>query len=177
MLLIVVSCSGKLHSVSLQLRGQAANSRAPSWRRAPPDYASTSHWSLSATHTDEVSLQAFHVPRHSIQYSLERDGGGVRLCVRSGCQVPLYVLSCQTLQVSRHVAVTVRDSYAWMCLRFSVSIGYEYESCPGFIQWERRTALMQGFELVPSNLGGWSLDKHHALNIRSGESTQCTCFC
>ena len=28
---------------------------------------------------------------------------------------------------------------------------------------------MQGFELVPSNLGGWSLDKHHALNIRSGE--------
>lgn len=29
-LLIVVSCSGKLHSVSLQLRGQAANSRAPS---------------------------------------------------------------------------------------------------------------------------------------------------
>lgn len=30
---------------------------------------------------------------------------------------------------------------------------------------------MQGFELVPSNLGGWSLDKHHALNIRSGEYT------
>lgn len=59
---------------------------------------------------------------------------------------------------------------------FSVSVGYEYESCPGVIQWERRTALMQGFELVPSNLGGWSLDKHHALNIRSGESTQCTAF-
>lgn len=28
---------------------------------------------------------------------------------------------------------------------------------------------MQGFELVPSNLGGWSLDKHHAINLRSGE--------
>lgn len=28
---------------------------------------------------------------------------------------------------------------------------------------------MHGFELVPSNLGGWSLDKNHALNIRSGE--------
>ncbi|MEQ2306693.1 Teneurin-1 [Ameca splendens] len=27
---------------------------------------------------------------------------------------------------------------------------------------------MHGFELVTSNLGGWSLDKHHALNIRSG---------
>lgn len=52
-----------------------------------------------------------------------------------------------------------------------VSVGYEYESCPGVVHWERRTALMQGFELVPSNLGGWSLDKHHDLNIRSGETT------
>uniref|UniRef100_A0A3B3DKS9 Teneurin transmembrane protein 1 n=1 Tax=Oryzias melastigma TaxID=30732 RepID=A0A3B3DKS9_ORYME len=50
----------------------------------------------------------------------------------------------------------------------TVSVGYEYESCPGVIHWERRTALMQGFELVPSHLGGWSLDKHHALNIQSG---------
>lgn len=60
-----------------------------------------------------------------------------------------------------------------MCERvcISVSVGYEYESCSGVIQWERRTALMQGFELVPSNLGGWSLDKHHALNLRSGERT------
>lgn len=176
MLLIVVSCSGKLHSVSLQLRGQAANSRAPSWRRllliTPPLLTD-----LSQPHT----LMRSHcrpfmclTTRYSIVW---REIGGVRLRVRSGCQVPLYVLSCQTLQVSRQVAVTVRDSYAWLCLRFSVSVGYEYESCPGVIQWERRTALMQGFELVPSNLGGWSLDKHHALNIRSGESTQCTCFC
>lgn len=58
-----------------------------------------------------------------------------------------------------------------MCARVSVpvAVGYEYEVCPGVIHWERRTALMQGFELVPSDLGGWSLDKHHALNIRSGE--------
>ncbi|KAM7389460.1 hypothetical protein PAMP_023437 [Pampus punctatissimus] len=56
----------------------------------------------------------------------------------------------------------------WGLTHATVSVGYEFESCPGFIQWERRTALMQGFELVPSNLGGWSLDKHHALNIRSG---------
>ncbi|KAF3838050.1 hypothetical protein F7725_009818 [Dissostichus mawsoni] len=56
----------------------------------------------------------------------------------------------------------------WGLTYATVSVGYEYESCPGVIQWERRTALMQGFELVPSNLGGWSLDKHHALNIRSG---------
>uniref|UniRef100_A0A8C2ZVW5 Teneurin transmembrane protein 1 n=1 Tax=Cyclopterus lumpus TaxID=8103 RepID=A0A8C2ZVW5_CYCLU len=56
----------------------------------------------------------------------------------------------------------------WGLTHATVSVGYEYEACPGFIQWERRTALMQGFELIPSNLGGWSLDKHHALNIRSG---------
>uniref|UniRef100_A0A8C6NS06 Teneurin transmembrane protein 1 n=1 Tax=Nothobranchius furzeri TaxID=105023 RepID=A0A8C6NS06_NOTFU len=56
----------------------------------------------------------------------------------------------------------------WGLTHATVSVGYEYESCPGAIQWERRTALMQGFELVPSSLGGWSLDKHHALNIRSG---------
>ncbi|TWW55216.1 Teneurin-1, partial [Takifugu flavidus] len=55
----------------------------------------------------------------------------------------------------------------WGLTYATVSVGYEYESCPGVIQWERRTALLQGFELVPSNLGGWSLDKHHALNIRS----------
>ncbi|XP_013877523.1 teneurin-1 [Austrofundulus limnaeus] len=56
----------------------------------------------------------------------------------------------------------------WGLTHATVSVGYEYESCPGIIHWERRTALMQGFELVPSSLGGWSLDKHHALNIRSG---------
>ncbi|XP_072573657.1 teneurin-1-like isoform X1 [Paramormyrops kingsleyae] len=49
-----------------------------------------------------------------------------------------------------------------------VSVGYEYESCPGFILWEKRTALLQGFEMTGSNLGGWSLDKHHILNLQSG---------
>ncbi|KAL4631291.1 teneurin-2-like isoform X5 [Arapaima gigas] len=49
-----------------------------------------------------------------------------------------------------------------------VSVGYEYETCPTLILWEKRTAMLQGYELDPSNLGGWSLDKHHALNIRSG---------
>ncbi|XP_077387511.1 teneurin-1 isoform X1 [Festucalex cinctus] len=56
----------------------------------------------------------------------------------------------------------------WGLTHATVSVGYEYESCPGVIQWERRTALMQAFELVPSDLGGWSLDKHHSLNIHSG---------
>ncbi|MGH0181088.1 UNVERIFIED_CONTAM: hypothetical protein FKN15_005687 [Acipenser sinensis] len=49
-----------------------------------------------------------------------------------------------------------------------VSVGYEYEACPDFIVWEKRTALLQGFEMDASNLGGWSLDKHHILNLQSG---------
>ncbi|XP_041112039.1 teneurin-1-like isoform X2 [Polyodon spathula] len=49
-----------------------------------------------------------------------------------------------------------------------VSVGYEYEACPDLIVWEKRTALLQGFEMDASNLGGWSLDKHHILNLQSG---------
>ncbi|XP_035290458.1 teneurin-1 isoform X1 [Anguilla anguilla] len=49
-----------------------------------------------------------------------------------------------------------------------VSVGYEYESCPDFILWEKRSTLLQGLEMVASNLGGWSLDKHHILNLQSG---------
>ncbi|XP_036051901.1 teneurin-2 isoform X9 [Onychomys torridus] len=49
-----------------------------------------------------------------------------------------------------------------------VSVGFEYETCPSLILWEKRTTLLQGFELDPSNLGGWSLDKHHILNVKSG---------
>ncbi|XP_067842363.1 teneurin-4 isoform X7 [Heptranchias perlo] len=49
-----------------------------------------------------------------------------------------------------------------------VSVGYEYESCPDLILWEKRTAILQGYEIDASNLGGWTLDKHHALNIQSG---------
>lgn len=52
-----------------------------------------------------------------------------------------------------------------------VSVGYEYESCPEFILWEKRTAVLQGYETTASKLGGWTIDKHHALNIHSGEST------
>ncbi|XP_063060855.1 teneurin-4 isoform X2 [Engraulis encrasicolus] len=49
-----------------------------------------------------------------------------------------------------------------------VSVGYEYESCPDLILWEKRTAILQGYETTASKLGGWSLDKHHGLNIQSG---------
>uniref|UniRef100_A0A6Q2XEX9 Teneurin-2 n=1 Tax=Esox lucius TaxID=8010 RepID=A0A6Q2XEX9_ESOLU len=49
-----------------------------------------------------------------------------------------------------------------------VSVGFEYETCPSQILWEKRSAVLQGYELLPSSLGGWSLDKHHTLNIPSG---------
>ncbi|XP_069496010.1 teneurin-4 isoform X4 [Ambystoma mexicanum] len=49
-----------------------------------------------------------------------------------------------------------------------VSVGYEYESCPDLILWEKRTAVLQGYEIDASKLGGWALDAHHALNIQSG---------
>lgn len=52
-----------------------------------------------------------------------------------------------------------------------VSVGFEYESCPDLILWEKRTAVLQGYETTASKLGGWTVDKHHALNIQSGEST------
>lgn len=51
---------------------------------------------------------------------------------------------------------------------FIVTVGYEYESCASLILWEKRTAMLQGYELDPTSLGGWSLDKHHILNTRSG---------
>lgn len=55
-----------------------------------------------------------------------------------------------------------------------VSVGYEYESCASLILWEKRTAVLQGYELDPTSLGGWSLDKHHILNTRSGTYTHNT---
>lgn len=51
-------------------------------------------------------------------------------------------------------------------------MGFEYESCPDLILWEKRTAVLQGYETTASKLGGWTIDKHHALNIQSGESTR-----
>uniref|UniRef100_A0A8C6U825 Teneurin-4 n=1 Tax=Neogobius melanostomus TaxID=47308 RepID=A0A8C6U825_9GOBI len=67
-----------------------------------------------------------------------------------------------------------------------VSVGFEYESCPDLILWEKRTAVLQGYEATASKLGRWTVDKHHALNIQSGEffklrndrvEKQTICFC
>ncbi|XP_026796322.3 teneurin-1 isoform X2 [Pangasianodon hypophthalmus] len=62
----------------------------------------------------------------------------------------------------------IYDQEVYGLTKASVSVGYEYESCPDFILWERRTTLIQGFEMMGSSLGGWTLDKHHILNVQSG---------
>uniref|UniRef100_A0A8C6TY83 Si:dkey-237h12.3 n=1 Tax=Neogobius melanostomus TaxID=47308 RepID=A0A8C6TY83_9GOBI len=49
-----------------------------------------------------------------------------------------------------------------------VSVGYEYESCLDVVLWEKRTAVLQGYELDAANMGGWMLDKHHILDINNG---------
>ncbi|XP_075394371.1 teneurin-1 isoform X3 [Tenrec ecaudatus] len=56
----------------------------------------------------------------------------------------------------------------WGLAEALVSVGYEYETCPDLILWEKRTVILQGFEMDASNLGGWSLNKHHILNPQSG---------
>lgn len=56
-------------------------------------------------------------------------------------------------------------------LFFLVSVGYEYESCLDVVLWEKRTAVLQGYELDASNMGGWTLDKHHILDVQNGEQT------
>ncbi|KAF7213196.1 transcript variant X7 [Nothobranchius furzeri] len=49
-----------------------------------------------------------------------------------------------------------------------VSVGFEYESCLDLILWEKRTAILQGYEMDASNMGGWTLDKHHILDVQNG---------
>jgi len=65
-----------------------------------------------------------------------------------------------------------------------VSVGYEYESCLDVVLWEKRTAVLQGYELDASNMGGWMLDKHHILDIQNGKddahacsANVCVCVC
>lgn len=62
----------------------------------------------------------------------------------------------------------VQDSHPYsVCL--TVSVGFEYESCLDLILWEKRTAILQGYEMDASNMGGWTLDKHHILDVQSGQ--------
>ena len=58
-----------------------------------------------------------------------------------------------------------------------MSVGYEYESCLDVILWEKRTAILQGYELDASNMGGWMLDKHHVLDIQNGKTSFFSWIC
>ncbi|KAL2089213.1 hypothetical protein ACEWY4_016112 [Coilia grayii] len=49
-----------------------------------------------------------------------------------------------------------------------VSVGFEYEACLGLILWEKRGITLQGYQLHPSHMGGWTLDKHHVLDVGNG---------
>lgn len=137
---------------------------------------STVWWGL-ATGLSLVSLL-------STRHFLRESRGTSALVREKKCQVPtpraavLPHMMGSTGLPRKWPCKTSSSLMCWICFFFSllVSVGYEYESCPGAVQWERRTALMHGFELVPSNLGGWSLDKHHALNIRSGENYVLVCL-
>lgn len=60
--------------------------------------------------------------------------------------------------------------YFYLCVNYSaVSVGFEYESCLSVVLWERRSSTLQGFELDASNMGGWTLDKHHILDLQNGQ--------
>ncbi|XP_022172137.1 teneurin-a isoform X1 [Myzus persicae] len=48
-----------------------------------------------------------------------------------------------------------------------VSIGYEYKSCNQIV-WEVQMAVLQGFDVDISDIGGWSLDVHHHYNFHEG---------
>lgn len=48
-----------------------------------------------------------------------------------------------------------------------VSIGYEYKSCTQTV-WEVQMAVLQGFDVDISDIGGWSLDVHHHYNFHEG---------
>ena len=49
-----------------------------------------------------------------------------------------------------------------------ISVGYEHSTCP-VIVWETQTAILQGFDVDISDVGGWSLDIHHHYNFHEGE--------
>lgn len=67
-----------------------------------------------------------------------------------------------------HCICAVADGGTWS-VPTAVSVGYEYESCLDLTLWEKRTAILQGYELDASNMGGWTLDKHHVLDVQNGK--------
>jgi hypothetical protein len=48
-----------------------------------------------------------------------------------------------------------------------VSIGYEYLNCNQIV-WYRKSVKMTGQDIPTANVGGWTFNVHHKLNIQSG---------
>ncbi|CAF0873274.1 unnamed protein product [Rotaria sordida] len=48
-----------------------------------------------------------------------------------------------------------------------VSIGYEYVNC-NQIDWYRKSVKITGQDIPTANIGGWTFNVHHKLNIQSG---------
>ncbi|CAF3495362.1 unnamed protein product [Rotaria sordida] len=49
-----------------------------------------------------------------------------------------------------------------------VSIGYEYVNC-NQIDWYRKSVKITGQDIPTANIGGWTFNVHHKLNIQSGK--------
>lgn len=64
-----------------------------------------------------------------------------------------------------HAAVYCAQVYG--IAKAKVSIGYEYKSCNQIV-WEVQMAVLQGFDVDISDIGGWSLDVHHHYNFHEG---------
>ncbi len=49
-----------------------------------------------------------------------------------------------------------------------VSIGYEYMNCSQIV-WYRKSVKITGQDIPTANVGGWTFDVHHKLNIQAGK--------
>ena len=50
-----------------------------------------------------------------------------------------------------------------------VSIGYEYMNCSQIV-WYRKSVKMAGQDIPTANVGGWTFNVHHKLNIQAGKA-------
>ena len=48
-----------------------------------------------------------------------------------------------------------------------VSVGYEYMNCNQIV-WHRQSVKMTGQDIPTANVGGWTFNVHHKLNIQAG---------
>ena len=59
------------------------------------------------------------------------------------------------------------DHFLKRSFLFVVSIGYEYMNC-NQIDWYRKSVKMTGQDIPTANIGGWTFNVHHKLNLQAG---------